>query len=398
VTDAPTAGDPVRHLAALLAPGGPTAPVPTTTEEWRPVLEAASRHKLVPALWSALRASGAIEPVPEQLARHWKPERDARIPVELALASSYQRNADHVASLCRQATDILSALDAAGIRAVPLKGVDAVLAGRYPDHAARTMVDADILVDPQAADAAQAVVRQLGYEPVPATASAHQLAPLIRPGQAGSVELHRALTVERWAGVVDAAAVLDRSRVVHGGRRQASRSDSAIHLVAHAHLHDEGYLLWLLPLRAAHESALMVSGREDVDWDEVARAFRGVRRRGALVNHLELTARLFGVPSPLPAGPIWGYRARATVGLDRHPRTLQFLGQVVWLPRALSPARMTELYQATDRRSIRRARVNHIRRAVLRRLRALRVDDRVAESCSATSGQQGRSNDLGPTR
>jgi hypothetical protein len=398
VTKAPGGGDPVRHLAALLAPGGPTAPVPATTDEWRPVLEAASRHNLVPALWSALRASGSIEPVPEQLGRLWDPERHGSMPVELALASSYRRNADHVASLCLQAVDILSALDTAGIRAVPLKGVDAILAGRYPDHAARTMVDADILVDPQDADAAQAVVRRLGYESVPATASAHQLAPMIRPGQAGSVELHRALTVERWAGIVDAAAVLDRSRVVRGGRRQASRNDSAIHLVAHAHLHDEGYLLWLLPLRAAHESALMVSGGEDVDWDEVARAFCGVRRRGALVNHLELTARLFGVPSPLPTGPIWGYRARATVSLDRHPGILQCLGQVVWLPRALSQVRMAELYQATDRRSIRRARVNHIRRALLRRLRELRVGDGVTGNRSPTSAVQGRSNDLGPTR
>ena len=163
--------------------------------------------------------------------------------------------------------------------------------------------------------------------------------------------------------------MLDRSEIAEGGRRQASRTDSALHLVAHAQLHDEGYLLWRLPLRAVHETSLMVSGREDIDWDEVARAFSRVGRRGALVTHLELTSRLFDVPTPLAAGRVWGWRTRATVCLDHHPVTLRRLDDLVWLPRALSPARMAELYESTDRRSLRRARVGHIRRAVWRRVR-----------------------------
>jgi hypothetical protein len=332
------------------------------------VLEAASRHKLVPALWSALQADDAVVAVPEQLARQWDPDAHGDIPVELALASIHHHNVDHVTSMCRQASEILSALHAENIRAVPLKGVDAIFAGRYPDPGARTMVDADILIDPPEAGAAETVVYGLGYRSVPVPVSSHQLSPVVRPGQPGSVELHRALTSERWAAIADASEVLDRSRVGREGRRQASRTDSATHLVAHAQLHDEAYLLWRLPLRAAHETALLVSGAEEVDWDDVARAFCRVRRRRALAAHLDLTAHLFGVPSPLRAGRVWGYRARATVSLDRRPATLQLLDQVVFLPRALSSARMTELYEATDRRSIHRARMRHVRRALRRRL------------------------------
>jgi hypothetical protein len=390
------ARDPILHLAALLAPGGPSATVPASGGAWGPVLDAASRHGLVPALWSALRSSGAVQPVPEQLAGQWRKDPRGRVPVEVALASTHRRNLDHVNNLCQQASEILHALDAADIRAVPLKGVDAVFSGRYVDPGARTMVDADILVDPESVDEAEAVVGRLGYRPVPAPASTHQLAPVVRPGQAGSVELHRALAVERWADIVDPAAVLDRSSPAPGGRRQASRTDSAVHLVAHAQLHDEGYLLWRLPLRAVHETALMLSGAEEVDWDEVARAFSRVRRRAALVAHLDMTARLFALRSPLSGGRSWGYRPRATVRLDRHPSTLHLLDEIVWLPRTLSPARMAELYAASDRPSIRRARIRHVRRALLRRLRLARVRTHPGEGHEPEPTGRACSNGSGP--
>jgi hypothetical protein len=370
-------GNPVTHLAALLAPSGPRTEVPTTSAAWEPLLKAASRHRLVPALWSALRGNEAVDAVPEGLALHWQNQPGDRVPVELALASAYRRNADHVADLCEQAMDILGGLASAGVRAVPLKGIDAVLAGRYRDPAARTMVDIDILVDPSATDRAETVLDGLGYVTVPSPASTHQLVPRVRPGRAGSIELHRALTVDRWAAVADADAVLDRSARASrasagcGAVLRASRHDSATHLVAHAYLHDEAYLLWRLPLRCVHETALLVTGPENVDWDIVAGAFSRVGRRRALTAHLALTARLFGVSSPLPTAAVWGYRARATVDLDGHPGVLRGLDQLVWLPRTLGADRMADLYQATDRRSRRRARALHARRAAARAARRI---------------------------
>lgn len=96
-----------------------------------------------------------------------------------------RRRADAVEAVC--------ALAAAGVPVMLLKGI--AYAGRlYPDPAARPMTDVDLLVAPDAIDAALAALRRLGYWNAGEGAERsrfHHGVTLKRPGAA--IDLHRAI-------------------------------------------------------------------------------------------------------------------------------------------------------------------------------------------------------------
>jgi hypothetical protein len=303
--------NPVRHLARRLAGGGPVE-----DREWASLLATAERFGLAPALWVALAPSLASAPM-----------RRDRLVLQRAFAANEARMAD----LLDQCEAIVTALAAAGIVAVPLKGADAVLAGRYPTAGARTMTDIDLLVPGDDAPVAEEVLADLGYRIQPAPPSSHQRPPRALPGHPGSVELHTALLIDRWSPVLAAADVLAR---VDGGR--LDRTDAATHLVAHAQLQDEAHLLAQVPLRALHETALLLRGDEAVDWPRVRSAFARADATRALDGHLALTEALFGVASPLPLPRAERARATLVIAAARSERRARRVAEVRHLPRTLA--------------------------------------------------------------
>jgi hypothetical protein len=73
-----------------------------------------------------------------------------------------------------------------------------------------------------------------------------------------TVELHTELLVSQWSALVPAAAVLRRAmfRPTCGGPLLlADDTDAFVHLVAHAQLREETYVLFGLRLRALYETA-----------------------------------------------------------------------------------------------------------------------------------------------
>lgn len=370
---------PLDRLSRILAPSPCGSRDRFDTDEVPALLATADRHNLVPALWSALLAHRSVDPVPLSLRRFVEDRALGSGTSMLAAAAAHAANAERVEDLVDQASTLLAALTGAGVRAAPLKGVDAVLSGRYADPAARTMTDIDILVDPSQAGAAETLIADLGYRPVegPTTAADgqteeghHQLPAVALAGRLGSVELHTALATPRWRSTLDATEALSRATTTSDGTGVTlARTDSAAHLVLHAQLHDEAYLLRRLPLRALHETALLIAGDEPVDWGAVDRCFARVGRRRALRSHLHLAAKLFDVPSPLGAGPATVARSRVVTELDERPEARELVGQVAYLPRALSGERMRQLYGAGDSRSAWRARVTHLARGARARYR-----------------------------
>src|SRR5689334_14997854 len=113
----------LRRLGAVLAPTGPPAGI-TDAEIDDDLLAVADRHDLLPAVRSALSSTGATRTVDQ-------------------LRAAHRRNLARTLVLAQEVKDLLASLDEAGIPAAPLKGIDAVLEGVYPDPGARTMSDLD---------------------------------------------------------------------------------------------------------------------------------------------------------------------------------------------------------------------------------------------------------------
>lgn len=367
---------PTRRLADLLRPTGPDLQaVPEGDAGWERLLAVADRHRLVPALASAGLASGWLRPVPAG-ARAAIGERTGPLgpPPEVRLLEALDRNRDRIDSMLAQGLDVLEALDRAGVPAAPLKGLDALLRRRYPDPAARTMTDLDVLVPAGAAEAALAALAGAGFAPVDAPGAEHHLAPLARPGAPGSVEIHTGVLRGRWAAGLSADGLLDRSERAPAGEpgRRLTATDAATVLVAHAQLQDEARVLLQLPLRALHETALLLAGpgEAQVDWAMVAErtAAIGPGAGAALDEHLWLAAALFGSVPPLRIGEAARRHGRLVLAVADHPRLRAALGQLAFLPRSFSAERMVALHGgAPSGAGLWRTRARHAARGLRRR-------------------------------
>jgi hypothetical protein len=219
---------------------------------------------------------------------------------EVVLRRAYDRNVARVARLFDAGVELLQAFAADGVRAVPLKGLHSLLAGTWPDRAARTMVDLDVLVEAGRAEQAYAWLLGAGYaehtDPVGEHADHHL--PMLRRDDV-TVELHTELLVSRWRALAPAHDVLERAmfRPTPGGALLLGDDvDSFVHLVAHAQLQEETYTLLGLPLRALYETA-----RHVVDAKDMAAARERFERAGVahvFDAHLDAAHRLFGAAAP----------------------------------------------------------------------------------------------------
>jgi hypothetical protein len=327
-------------------------------------LALADRHDLLPALWRAqVDAGGWVALPPEALAvvaAHFEP---GSTQPPLLAQQAYEANRPRVQDLMAQGDAVLDALAGAGIGAVALKGLHALRAGWWPDPVARVMRDLDVLVAEAEAEPAQAVLGDLGYRSLPSGHDAyadHELAAVHLPGRSGSVELHTALVVSRWRGVLPARDVLAAGPPM-------STTDAVVHSIAHAQLHDEAHLLGRLALRSAHELAVLAAGPRagTIDWGGVRTRFAAVGATGALDAQLHLARAAFGAEVPEPSRPL---PAAARLALGRwllaRPGWAARYERAVFVPRALSADRMHERYGPG---SVWRSRAVHVTRAVRRR-------------------------------
>jgi Uncharacterised nucleotidyltransferase len=270
---------------------------------------------------------------------------------------------------------VLDALHDAAVDALPIKGAHWLMAGVLPDPATRVMVDIDVLVHPEQACAAMAVLNALSYEPAPTPddteASDHQLTPLALPGRRGSAELHvepmvrfrrRLVTGEElWAGVVEVAT---------DGRCMPlpSATHAMVLLIGHAQLQDESARLLRLPLRALHDVTVVAPTLAPmVDWDRLRHHFRRAHALWALAGFAVAAAELFHVDLPLPTRGGHAWLHATTWAVDR-PALAHTYREVVSIPRALDRERMRRLYGADEGIQLAGARTRHVVHGVTRRL------------------------------
>jgi hypothetical protein len=325
--------------------------------EWLGVINLAADHDLLPTFWRAGVDRGWFAPLPSPaLAAVEARFAPGRTQPALELQRAYDDNAHRLDDLLDQGERLLAALGRDGVAAVPLKGWLSVRERWYPDPAVRVMRDLDVLIPvDRAADASRAAAK-LGYEPIEEALddyADHQLPAMAIPGRLGSLELHTALVVSRWANVLPASDVIAADRM--------TTTQAVVHAIAHAQLHDEAFLLRHRPLRALHETAVLSRSPRgsEIDWDEARRAFDRVDAAPALDAHLHLARELFGADVPLPRSR---WRARLHERLCNLELTTERGARAyraaVFTPRALGRTRMQKLYGPGN---IWRARLRHLR-------------------------------------
>lgn len=352
-----------RVIAAALAPDAPT-PLRPAPDDWEVVLDVAAAHGLLPALWPAARDGAAAA------------TGVARAAAAI-IEDAHRVNRARIADLGAQGVDLLVGFAAAGVEVLPLKGWHGLLVGRWPDPAARVMVDLDLLVAPDALASAGAVLDDLGYVDLgvldPEGLAGHEVPARGRPGRVGSVELHRSALVPRRNALLPAAELRAAAVRVDAGPvpvRVPSPTHAMVLCIGHAQLQDDGARLLRLPLRALVEAAVIHAGAEGrvVDWDEVRDRFHRVGSGVTLAGFAVACQDLTGADLPVPrrGGREWW---RATAALVDRPRAASGWRGVASLPRSLSTERMRRRYGVEGWGAVQRARVGHVTRGVVRRVR-----------------------------
>jgi len=250
----------------------------------------------------------------------------------------------HVARLDALLARVLSAMQAAGVATVVLKGP--VLSRLvYPEPGLRPYSDVDLMIkDADEEQGVQALVA-CGLEEGPHGAEVerqthahhvHEGGPFHRvfmdPGRGAMVELHLdalqmglrpTLEAARWSRVRDVPGL--------PGALMLSLEDQIVHLAVHVHKHGFDRLIWLkdLDLIAREYGA-------ELDWQSVLQTARAEGVAGSVWYSLWLTRGLLA--TPLPAGVLAAFAP--------HP-LVRLLYRAVW-----PPARVANLHGHMRRRAV----------------------------------------------
>jgi hypothetical protein len=266
----------------------PTQPPPAVLQQpldWVRLLQLASRHGVLPLLYRSLHTIGPTIVPQDGLT---------------ALRHHYQANAQRNLLLAGTLLKLLRLLEAHGIAALPYKGpVLAALA--YGNVALRQFVDLDLLVRPQDADRAKALLWAQGYRwpdgrPPTRFPRLLKVYELVSPDGHVLVELHWALTSATFFFPLDPAPLWTRLETVPllgAPVRSLAPEDLLLILCVHGAKHHWSRLGWIGDVAAVLQAA------PQLDWGHcLAQANRlGGRRMLALGVHLAHDLLGAGLPT-----------------------------------------------------------------------------------------------------
>jgi len=267
--------------------------LPVAAADWTPILAAANRQLLAPALWVALRASGRATELPADVCDY--------------LATLHRLNGDRNRALRRQAIELIGALNRSGIRPALLKGAIALFDGPYADPATRMMRDLDILIPGPSRTSAIEAIERLGYVLVKGYGGEHHaFGDFARPHDPGSVDLHTEL--------VDPAHLLSASEVWSRGEPRETGgvhyitpcpTDRVLHNLLHAQIHHlGGYYRGELEVQQVFELAMLSHEfGSNIDWRFIENRMRSHRLATPLGSYLLAAQDLFGLAWPLMEAP-----------------------------------------------------------------------------------------------
>ncbi len=234
------------------------------TALWNEIVTLASTHAVLPAL------AGAARTLPGGLA--------AAGNAGVFLAEMEDANCQRNSRLKNRLLDIGAALDKAGIPVVALKGAAFSLNDPAGAAAWRFATDLDILVPEVAVEPAAKILIAmdyadpgLPYRPV----DWHHYPALIHADGETVVEIHRRLLPQPNFPLLPAERVLDDAQPALADTtiKVPHRDDRLIHLIVHAQCNSLRYKRRFILLRDVCDLMELVTGTDDVDWEEIRYRF-----------------------------------------------------------------------------------------------------------------------------
>jgi hypothetical protein len=259
--------------------------------EWAQVGSEAQRHAILPLVCHAL--SQAATSCPSPLLREWQVKA-----VRQRLANLRR---------CAELLALQQAMEKVGIAFLVFKGPVAAMVC-FRDVGLRSFLDLDVLVRPEDAAPAMAVLRQRGYQPVfplprrweQRTMLASGELTFVRPSTGDTVDLHCRLLPAGYSFAADPPDLWQRSEQVKIGGGVVTTlngENTLVFLGLHAAKHDWGRLSWLCDI------AYLVARRE-LDWDLIQARLKAWRCQVLVQVGLLLARTLLGAPLPKKSMPL----------------------------------------------------------------------------------------------
>ena len=329
-------------IARVLAAGSRAWPA-VGDGTWAATISLAARSRLLAAVWCEGVARQALAPVPAP-ARATIASRlpSGAVVAELVLQDAYEDSRERLGRQLAAWETVDRQFRAAGIRAVPLKGLHTVLDGWWPDPAARMMTDLDLLVARARPTAADRILAELGFLAMPVNDWADHHLPQRWRDDTG-IELHTSLSTARVPQLLPAAEAL--AGAADCGR--LSTTHAVVHLIAHAQLQHEGHRLGRLDLARLYDLAAVSSGPRagEIDWAEVRWRFATVGAAAVLRRWLVAARAVYAAELPAPPARPDDLLAAAVAGLRLEGTALGRLQfYALKAPERLSAERMSALY------------------------------------------------------
>lgn len=290
--------------------------------DWIMVAEAANRHCLGPALWSALdrKCLGQILPA------------NARKYFGMLHALNVRRNL----RIREQAREAALALNRRGLRPVLMKGAQFLFEEEH-DPGARMMTDIDMLVAEDELPVAKSVLRSIGYRVLGQASDDTHAWTFYRPMSLVTIDLHRHVGPQR--DLLPAGLAVERAIALPGvvpSLRGLSPADRVLLLIMTFGIFERDYASGRVPLRGLHDlAALCPRYANRMLWKEVA----DVVREGGFERPARAWLHMAHIFLEIPAPPVLPPDTPARLHLQRcmlqlsHPivdRLVSLPTSVIW--------------------------------------------------------------------
>lgn len=236
----------------------------------------------------------------------------------------------------RSCLEAAAALTSAGVRVCALKGLGLLHSHYDADFAVRPMYDTDLLVPPDRAAEARAILESLGFKPGPSAARARGLARQVRWGMGhaftrgySNIDLHWHVLHQDPSSFFDAIA-WDHARPLERANVPGLLELSPTELLLHVCLHGVRYDSTANRIWALDAVRILARSGNAVDWARLTRVARQRCLTVALGDALEFLVSLgANVPShvietlgrePVLPAEILEYRAITGVWSELSPR------------------------------------------------------------------------------
>ncbi len=279
-----------------------------TNLDWDHLVKTAANHRLLPLLYTQLKAH-CPENVPQ--------------PVLEELKTDFLDNSRCSLYLVRELLSTLSRFQSHGLKALTFKG-PVLGAMVYGDLGLRSAGDLDILIERRDFVRAKDILQSAGYQMEPQLSQSQQTAHLsfhceiqfFQEHQVSVIDLHWELTPQNFPTNLDPLGVFSRSKKISlGGKDVATfgNEDLLLYLCMHGAKHYWSRLEWIASI------AELMRGEEELDWKLILQLARKAKAEVMLRLGLILARDLFAIEIPLTAlETIPGKR-----NLEQHARQIE---------------------------------------------------------------------------